>query len=434
VPKIQGLVASALALGIVLGTAIGFPVRSEAATIPRLGASIRITPTVVPAYGGTVTVHIHVRGASKCLVSAPAQLGTTGWVSCGNRAFATTFPIASNPTASARQVVLRLRVSGPAGHIERVEAVHQVALPTSIDDYSGVSSYGLYGNVGFTSVGDCTIAAVGDILQTWSARKGESSGPLNSAPFISAYDTLVGGTGGPQDGLPVNTVLAYWKTSGIDGNTIAGSSEIIEYWDRFAIEAALEEDGPLYVSFQIPTSDYVYSMDSSSTIWSTNEAPPGTSTTPYGHAAAIVGYDATGPYIATWGYVQHVTWAWWYDWATDAYTVTPGTANWSPNVVTPTTTSIQVQYGDSDPSNPEVELVVAVSGVTGSTSGTVTVYAGNQAVGGCAPLSMTSQGGQLTGTCSIPYSQLQTGTSYYAAFSGDSTYAGSQSGADTFTG
>ena len=40
-----------------------------------------------------------------------------------------------------------------------------------------------------------------------------------------------------------------------------------------------------------------------------------------GHAVPIVGYNALGPIVVTWGALQQVTWAWWDRYASEAYAV-----------------------------------------------------------------------------------------------------------------
>lgn len=123
-------------------------------------------------------------------------------------------------------------------------------------------------------------------------------------------------------GASPTAVLNYWLRHRIDGYQLAAWGEIGNYRARLAIEQAVIADGAVYAAVTIPAPDMANFAPGSSALWTLASAPKGSHV--YGlHAAALVGYDAIGPYLVAWGTVVHVTWAWWDTWATDAYAVIP---------------------------------------------------------------------------------------------------------------
>lgn len=189
-----------------------------------------------------------------------------------------------------------------------------VAPPPAVETFAAVPAWGTYGN---TVIADCSVAAVGDIIQTW-----EGSGPVGWPQLIHLYRWAVGGIAHESDGATPGRVLAYWKRHRVDGYQLASWAEIPNYRARLAIERAVALDGAVYAVVTVPALDAENFSVGVMTPWTLAGVPKGSP--PYGpHAAALVGYDATGPYLVTWGTVVHVTWAWWETWATAAYTVTP---------------------------------------------------------------------------------------------------------------
>jgi hypothetical protein len=286
-------------------------------------------------------------------------------------------------------------------------------LPRAVNLYARVSSYGTYGNADYPASADCSVAAVGYLLQTWS-----HSGPLRSAPFLAAYHQLDGDS--QTAGLTDVQVLNYWQDHGIDGYRIRSWRFLGPTSSRVALERAVDEDGALYAIIEIPIS-----LPLTGT-WSLANSPVGTGVAG-AHAAALVGYNRTGPVLVSWGRVQQVTWGWWRAWSLGVDAVERSSRPWKPNTVDATSVTISFDsYPPTQQSFVTYGVSVTVSGVETATAGAVTVYDNGQPISTCDPLAMTASGNALVGTCDVTYpSTVPSQHSITASFSGDKRYASS---------
>lgn len=94
-------------------------------------------------------------------------------------------------------------------------------------------------------------------------------------------------------------MLSLEAASGLDGvHAIAASS--LEAGSRPELEAAVDELGGALASIKgAPTNPFVG-------VWT--EVLPAEQIS---HEVAVVGYDAFGPLLSTWGMTVHASWAWW---------------------------------------------------------------------------------------------------------------------------
>ncbi|MCU1492094.1 MAG: hypothetical protein JWM85_3499 [Acidimicrobiaceae bacterium] len=384
------VVATATAAAI--GSAAGPAAASSHARVSPPAVSGRAL-SIVPAAGGPVKIRVHVAGGWWCQFSAldPYVGSINKRVWCGNETFTATGSLQSNPALSTRHFTIGLTVEGRSGQVvHRRIAVTQARAPKSVDRYSGVPQFGLYGNGGDQAVGDCAVAAVGDVIQSWDAQEGLPAGPLGPGPFLTAYQSIVGGPGGPNIGADSVQVLNYWQRTGIAGNKITAWHSIVNPGidrlqynpvktgvsapDRATLEDYLASHGALYGGVFVPVADYTAAMDTSSTPWTTVEAPRGR-TTIGAHGVAIVGYDSFGPDLATWGYVQHVTWAWWAAYGQDAFWMArPRTfvPNLAPPAVSTTTTTPPVATNSSSATSATSTPTAAAVGISLSDDATST--------------------------------------------------------------
>jgi len=403
---------------------------ASAAFVPppaNLSAAISTSRASVPADGGELVVHVTIHGASTCHISiSPHARVTPAGRPCHNLDNTYRASFATNPQLRPRRFVLTVLAEGARGIVEQHHLIMQARAPNLIDNYTRVPSYGLYGNGENDAVGDCTLAAAGDLLQTWDAMNGAANGPLATQPFLDAYHTLVGGPGGPDIGLTARQVLNFWQRRGIDNNLISSWRSVAAYRNPAAIEDAVARNGAIYASVALPSTDTSFLA-----LWSMVEAPYGTPVAG-GHALAIIGYDARGPYFATWGGVQHATWQWWKTWGTGAYVVIPGKAPWNPNVVIPTSTLLSQSVTTASINGVSMyalNLVARVSGVTGPTIGTITFSDNGQPIAGCSALpAVVSGSATVTQRCTeyISSASFESDT-LFAQFSGDSTFGDSTS-------
>jgi hypothetical protein len=190
--------------------------------------------------------------------------------------------------------------------------------PDVVDYYSAVPSWPMYGN---DDLGDCTWAAIGHMVQAWTAFAGAERTPAE-ADIVQGYwetgtpPSATGVTGGPTDnGRMEPHVLSYWRHNGIpnEQDSIIGYAAInAKNPDR--VKFAIENFGGVYVALAMPLTAEQQS------VW--DYVPESPDNQPYswgGHAVPVLGYDAEFLYLVTWGFVMKMTWAFWQHYGVASY-------------------------------------------------------------------------------------------------------------------
>lgn len=200
-----------------------------------------------------------------------------------------------------------------------------LAPPPAALDFSGpVTNLGMMLN---DSLGDCTCAAVGHMIQVWTANTG-SQVILPDADIETLYEKACGyvpGNPNTDQGGNEISVLSYWRDSGIfPGHTLAGWCNVSPQ-NHTQVMQALQLFGAVYLGVDLPLS----AQSQVGSVWDVpaggavgNGAPGSWG----GHAVPIVAYDAEGITVITWGAYQKATWAF-----VDAYVDEahgPLAANW----------------------------------------------------------------------------------------------------------
>jgi len=329
-------ILTSFALFATLAGVVSLPMAAGASTLRASRtsrASLAAYPHYFPEIGGTLNLRVRVSHESSCSLSSQPFVDAINVAQpCRKFRGPQLFTIA--PNLSNTPLVFEVVLLARSGHgsITKAITITQAALPLAVDHYSAVPSWGMYGNTGSDGIGDCSLATVGELLQAFDALNGQNAGPLPDQPFIDTYNLLHGNSTTP--GLSVSLVLNYWQSTGIDGNVITSSTQLdpspgTAMPSQWTIESAVAQYGAVYATFTIPSADAAIAYPDTNVMWTTNEAPAGSPVYGY-HAAAIVGYDTNGPYIATWGYVQQVSWAWWNVWGGYSYGVVSN-PSWIPN-------------------------------------------------------------------------------------------------------
>lgn len=172
-------------------------------------------------------------------------------------------------------------------------------------------SFPMYAN---DRLGDCTLAAAGHMIETWSANAQGLVTPAEQE-IVSAY---IPGTGNNDDGRYLNEVLDYWRTTGIGADKVYAYAEV-DVKDQAEVEAALWLFGGLYLGVGLPISAQTQR------VWHVDSAAPAASREPYswgGHCVNGTGFAATtGVYLVTWGQLTHMTWAFFRRYVDEAFAV-----------------------------------------------------------------------------------------------------------------
>lgn len=188
--------------------------------------------------------------------------------------------------------------------------------PPSIDLFSEVSDWPMYLN---NSIGDCTIATVGHMVESWTTYGQRITKKITDNDVLKAYEAVSGydpKTKTNDNGAVVQDVLNYWRKTGIGGTKIVAFASVdVKNIEECKQAAAIF--GGIYLGINFPAS----AMDqfNRGEPWdvvkgSTNEG---------GHAIPSAWYDtASGLWkVITWGAVQPMTQAFWEEYVEEAWAV-----------------------------------------------------------------------------------------------------------------
>ena len=179
------------------------------------------------------------------------------------------------------------------------------APPPAVDRASKLKGIGMMGN---DKYGNCTIAAAGHMVQSWSvyAERGQQNIP--DSEIIKAYLTI----SPADDGAFMLDALNYWRKTGVGTDKIEAFVEV-EPRNVTQAKLAIQYFGAVYIGMALPSSNTFGP-------W-TEPVGPGN---PYnGHAVCLVAYDdKTKMFKAcTWGQIWDLSYAWYESYADEAYAV-----------------------------------------------------------------------------------------------------------------
>lgn len=180
-------------------------------------------------------------------------------------------------------------------------------------------------------VHNCTCAAIGHIIQAWTAENG-SEVTLPDSAILKAYED-VGGyvTGKPEtdQGAVEMDVLSYFRTTGVGGYK-ADAFVALQPQNREHVLQAGKLFGPPYIGVALPQTirnqGYRWFVDPTAG----GGATPGSLG---GHAVIVVKADATGVWFLSWGELYFASWDWWLVYTVESYAVLSKT--WAPAGASP---------------------------------------------------------------------------------------------------
>lgn len=173
-----------------------------------------------------------------------------------------------------------------------------------------------WGMLGNDALGDCTCAAAGHLIQTWTANHGREITPTD-LEIVAAYSAITGyspALPSSDQGAVEIDVLNHWRTDGIAGNKI-GAYAWVDPANKSLVEAGINLCGGVYCGAALSVSAQ------SQTVWDVTDGPEAVPGSWGGHAMAVVGYNATGVVLVTWGAIKIATWAWWLAYVDEAYAI-----------------------------------------------------------------------------------------------------------------
>lgn len=189
------------------------------------------------------------------------------------------------------------------------------APPAAVDNYSRITTWPMMLN---DQIGDCTVATVGHLIMLFTFFA-SGLAVIIPDPIIRAFYFAI--TNGQDTGAVEDDVLHRWVNQGI--TRADGTLDKIIDWCSMDVSShpevmvALWWFGGLFIGLDLPlaTQDMGDVWDVTAHAHGAQWAAGGWG----GHAAPVVGYDATGVYVVSWGQLVRVTWAFWDAYVTEAH-------------------------------------------------------------------------------------------------------------------
>jgi hypothetical protein len=186
------------------------------------------------------------------------------------------------------------------------------APPPSVDWTAKVPTWPMMGN---DQYGDCTCAAAGHLIETWTAN---ATTPLilPDDEILAAYNVVDGGV---DQGADLLTVLNYWRQTGIGGDTIVAYAQV-GMTNVAEIQQAIDLFGGIYIGVALP--DFAVQGDMLTVPWmlptdGSNDPPDPNN----GHCIPLVQYDAQGVTAITWGEAKRASWDFITTYADEGYAI-----------------------------------------------------------------------------------------------------------------
>jgi len=336
-------IASALIALVVIGVA-GVPAAAWASTqrrahrVPEIHI---ISPATAIAYAGspwswepyTVTTGIPAAdiatGWKATALPPGVQLETTAYGAelSGTPVEAGSFSVTLSDSAlswplnvpmprAATQILEVTVIDGPPPNVAGTFAVATAPAPSGssppVVDYAVARAVTQF--LGNDSEGDCVVAAAGHLLATQAASVGMQAILPSTPEMLRVYAQLTGGQSGPSTGVYVDAMLRMLATSGLAGQRIVGASQLADPTSRHDLEVAVDQLGGVLATVDLPSVE-------TSGPW--RYSPQSGGLDSGSHEVAVVGYNAVGPLLSTWGGLQRVTWSWWMHQAVAVDTIVP---------------------------------------------------------------------------------------------------------------
>lgn len=174
--------------------------------------------------------------------------------------------------------------------------------PKTVDYLSKVTSWPMYLN---DSIGDCTCATTGHIIQAFSTYGQGKTITVSDDDVLSAYEAVSGynpRTGANDNGAYVQDVLNYWRKNGVGGHKNLAFAAV-DFKNKDEVRKATEIFGGVYLGIDFP--DTAMDQFDAGKPWDVVAGAKSEG----GHAINLGFYDVdTNTYkVVTWGRVQEMT-------------------------------------------------------------------------------------------------------------------------------
>ncbi len=198
----------------------------------------------------------------------------------------------------------------------RLSAYLTPQLPPAPPSRAWGAAVGSWGMMLNDTLGDCTIAAIGHAVQTWSANRYREI-TIADAAILQAYERWCGynpaNPASDHGGVELD-VLNRWRTQGLDGHTLLGYADPT-VGDLNEVRQAINLFGGVYIGLALPATAQTQA------VWDV-DAAGGESAAPGswgGHAVFVTDYDQDSFTCVTWGQLKRMTTAFWQAYVQEAH-------------------------------------------------------------------------------------------------------------------
>ena len=174
-----------------------------------------------------------------------------------------------------------------------------------------------WGMLGNDQWGDCACAGAGHAVDLWGHASVSTALVLGLYSDVTGFIEDAGPPGeNPTDrGTNLADLLGYWRKHPFAGQKILAYAHVNPQ-NTTAVKLGVELFGCAYIGVNLPAS----AMDqfNGGEPWT---VLPGGSPIEGGHCVLVVGYDAHGVDVVTWGKVIRASWAWFTTYCDEAWVI-----------------------------------------------------------------------------------------------------------------
>lgn len=178
-------------------------------------------------------------------------------------------------------------------------------------------------NTGQDALNDCTIAAAGHMIQTWTANRKQDPLPQTIPDEVlrDEFGKLTGHVGTEEEstGSTCLDALNHWRKSGVGGHRVLAFFGL-RPGNREDLKRTIHMFGGAYVGLRLPKSACKKNLDSRGQIQPWNKET-GSEEDGLHHAVCAVKYSSLEVTVVTFGYEQRMTWDFYEKHAVEAYGV-----------------------------------------------------------------------------------------------------------------
>lgn len=183
--------------------------------------------------------------------------------------------------------------------------------------------HGDWSTLGNLKINNCTCAAAGHLIMTWTSNIGKLHKPTTRA-IVKAYSTVTGydpKTDGIGDPIEAIKVLKYWRKKGIAKRKIIAFAKLA-FKDRQQLKQAIYLYGGCYVGINLPKSaEKQFAESKKWTVPAGGAKGDGEPGSWLGHALIITAYKDDELHAITWGKEVIMTLDFWETYVDEAYAI-----------------------------------------------------------------------------------------------------------------